>query len=49
MANGNNIAVVTEIVRLAMEINESQETKMQIFVEIHPHVHQISARIFPHG
>lgn len=49
MAKGNNIAVGLEIVRLAMEINASKETEMQIFVEIHPHVSQIFVRIFPHG
>ncbi len=49
MANGNNIAVGLEIVRLAMEINTSKDTEMQVFVEIHPHVSQIFVRIFPHG
>lgn len=49
MAKGNNIAAVTEIVRLAMEINASKETEMQMFLEIHPHVSQIFVRIFPHG
>ena len=46
---GNNIAAILEIVRLAMEINESKETEMQVCVEIHPHVSQIFARIFPRG
>jgi hypothetical protein len=49
VAKGNSIAVGLEIVRLAMEINASKETEMQIFVEIHPHVSQIFVRIFPHG
>lgn len=49
MAKGNNIAAILEIVRLAMEINESNKTEMQVFVEIHPHVSQIFARIYPRG
>lgn len=49
MDNGNSVAAILEIVRLAMEINESKETEMQVFVEIHPHVSQIFARIFPNG
>lgn len=49
MAKGNSIAVGLEIVRLAMEINASKETKMQVFLEIEPHVSQISVQIFPHG
>lgn len=49
MDKGNNIAAILEIVRLAMEINESNKTEMQVFVEIHPHVSQIFARIFPRG
>lgn len=49
MAKRDNIAVCLEIVRLAMEINESKETEMQVFVEIHPHVSQIFVRIFPRG
>lgn len=49
MDKGNNIVTILEIVRLAMEINESKETEMQVFVEIEPHVSQIFARIFPNG
>ncbi len=40
---------VQEIVRLAMEINESQETKMQVFVSISPHVSEIELQIYPDG
>lgn len=49
MAKENGISVGLEIVRLAMEINASKETEMQVFLEIEPHVSQISVRIFPHG
>ena len=40
---------VQEIVRLAMIINESQETKMQVFVTVSPHVSEIELQIYPDG
>lgn len=40
---------VQEITRLAMIINESQETKMQVFVSVLPHVSEIELRIYPDG
>ncbi|MFR3040618.1 hypothetical protein [Ruminococcus callidus] len=40
---------VQEITRLAMIINESQETKMQVFVSVSPHVSEIELQIYPDG
>lgn len=40
---------VQEITRLAMIINESQETTMQVFVSISPHVSEIELQIYPDG
>lgn len=40
---------VQEIMRLAMIINESQETKMQVFVSVSPHVSEIELQIYPDG
>ena len=40
---------VQEITRLAMNINESQETTMQVFVAVSPHVSEIELQIYPDG
>lgn len=40
---------VQEITRLAMIINESQETTMQVFVAVSPHVSEIELQIYPDG
>lgn len=49
MDNGNNIAAILEIVRLAMKINASEKTELQAFVSISPHISEVQVDIYNSG
>ena len=47
--NGNSIAAILEIVRLAMKINASEKTEVQAFVSISPHISEVQVDIYNSG